>query len=94
MKTKMKNTLLGILSCGMLATAALGATAGVHTASAASVVVKPTGLNTTGLTQAIDDNQLDTFKVYGASTRKTGTIGFRFLATIEKRAIMSAWSEY
>ena len=84
MKTKMKNTLLGILSCGMLATAALGATAGVHTASAASVVVKPTGLNTTGLTQAIDDNQLDTFKVYGASTRKTGTIGFRFLATIEK----------
>ena len=82
MRKKIKNILLGIFACGLLSTATLGATLGVS-AMADSVRVKPTGTNTAIFTQEIKDSELDTFKVYGASIRTKGEIGFRFLATIE-----------
>ena len=83
MKRKIKNTLFSILSCGFLAAASVGVAAGV-TANADSARVKPTGANATALTQEINDADLDTFKVYGASTGKKELLGFRFLATIEE----------
>ena len=82
MKKKMKNILFGILTCGVLSTATVGVTLGVS-ATAASGRVKPTGTNTEILTQEISDTELDTFKVFGASTGKKELLGFRFLATIE-----------
>ncbi len=82
MKRKIKNTLLGIFSCGLIAATTLGMTAGLQ-ASAASANTKPTGTNTTTLNAAINDADLDTFKVYGASTGKSSLLGFRFLTTIE-----------
>ena len=85
MRKRIKNTLLGILSCGFVAAATFGVGAGMGvTASAASERVKPTGLNETQLTQEIDDSDLETFQVYGASTRKSQPVGFRFLTTIAK----------
>jgi len=83
MRKKIKNILIGILTCGILSTATVGVTLGVS-ATAGSDRVKPTGTNANVLTQEIKDSELDTFKVYGASIRKDGTNGFRFLSTIEK----------
>ena len=82
MKKKIKNILFGILTCGVLSTATVGVTLGVS-ATAASGRVKPTGTNTEIFTQEINDADLDTFKVFGASTGKKELLGFRFLATIE-----------
>lgn len=82
MKKKIKNILFGILTCGVLSTATVGVTFGVS-ATAASGRVKPTGTNTAIFTQEINDADLDTFKVFGASTGKKELLGFRFLATIE-----------
>ena len=83
MKRKIKNTLLGILGAGLMVSATFGVATRIS-ASAASVRVKPTGLNETTLTAEIQDSMLDTFKVYGASTRKVEPVGFRFLTTIEQ----------
>ena len=83
MNKKLKNTLLATLCCGLLATAGAGVLTGFN-ASADSVRVTPTGANTNTLTEAINDADLDTFKVYGASTGKKALLGFRFLATIEE----------
>ncbi len=83
MKKRTKNTLLSLLSCGLVTTATFGMAAGM-TAVADSVRVKPTGSNANTLTQEINDADLDTFKVYGASTGKKELLGFRFLATIEQ----------
>ncbi|MBQ7912225.1 MAG: DUF4838 domain-containing protein [Clostridia bacterium] len=83
MNKKIKNTLLATLCCGLLATAGAGVMTGFN-ASADSVRVKPTGLNTVALTEEINDADLDTFQVYGASTGKKELLGFRFLATIEQ----------
>ena len=82
MKKIMRKNIISALCCGFLATATLGVAAGI-TASADSVRVKPTGLNANTLTAEINDADLDTFKVYGASVRKAEPNGFRFLATIE-----------
>lgn len=82
MRKKIKNILLGIFTCGLLSTATLGATLGVS-AMADSARVKPTGTKADVLTQEINDADLETFKVYGASIRTKGDIGFRFLSTIE-----------
>ena len=85
MRKRIKKTLLGILSCGLVTAATFGVGAGMGvTASAASKRVEPTGLNETQLTQEIDDSDLETFQVYGASTRKSQPVGFRFLTTIAK----------
>ena len=83
MNKKLKNTLLATLCCGLLATAGAGVLTGFN-ASADSVRVTPTGANTNTLTEAINDADLDTFQVYGASTGKKALLGFRFLATIEE----------
>ena len=84
MKKKVRNILLGFLTCGLLSIATtLGVTLGVSPAKADSARVKPTGTNTELLTQEINDDDLDTFKVVGASTGKKELLGFRFLATIE-----------
>ena len=82
MRKKIKNILLSILTCGILSAATAGVTLGVS-AMADSARVKPTGTNTNALTQEIKDSDLETFKVYGASIRTKGDIGFRFLSTIE-----------
>ena len=82
MKKIMRKNIIGALCCGFLATATFGVAAGISTA-ADSVRVKPTGLNENTLTAEINDADLDTFKVYGASVRKAEPNGFRFLATIE-----------
>ena len=83
MKRKTKKTLLSILCCGLLATSALGVTAGLNV-SADSERVVPTGTYTGTLSGAINGSMLDSFQVYGASTRKGGEVdGFRFLSTIE-----------
>ena len=83
MKRKTKKTLLSILCCGLLATSALGVTAGLNV-SADSERVVPTGTYTGTLSGAITGSMLDSFQVYGASTRKSGEVdGFRFLSTIE-----------
>ncbi|MBR1974340.1 MAG: DUF4838 domain-containing protein [Clostridia bacterium] len=82
MKKKRRNILLSIFTCGLLTTAGFGMTLGVS-AMADSARVKPTGAKTETLTQEIKDSDLDTFKVYGASIRTQGEIGFRFLSTIE-----------
>ena len=83
MKKRIKNTLLSILSVGLMVSATLGVATGIS-ASADTVRVKPTGLNENTLTAEIKDSMLDTFKVYGASTRKVEPVGFRFLMTIEQ----------
>ena len=83
MNKKLKNTLLATLCCGLLATAGAGVLTGFN-ASADSARVTPTGANTNTLTEAINDADLDTFQVYGASTGKKALLGFRFLATIEE----------
>ena len=82
MKKIMRKNIISALCCGFLATATLGVAAGVS-ASADSVRVKPTGSNANTLTSEINDADLDTFKVYGASIRNAEPNGFRFLATIE-----------
>ncbi len=84
MKKRIKNTLLSILSVGTMALATIGAAVAGIPASADSVRVKPTGFNTDTLMQEINDADLDTFKIYGASTGKNSLLGFRFLATIEQ----------
>ena len=83
MKKRIKNTLLGILSVGLMLSATVGVATGIPV-SADSVRVKPTGLNENTLTAEIKDTMLDTFKVYGASTRTAEPAGFRFLTTIEQ----------
>ena len=83
MKKNIKNILLSILACGLLTTGTLGATLGIS-AKAESEPVVPTGTYTGTLSGAIADSMLDSFQVYGASTRKSGTVdGLRFLSTIE-----------
>ena len=82
MKKRIKNTLLSILCCGLLTTSALGVAAGL-TASAESERIVPTGTYTGTLSGAIADSMLDSFQVYGASTRTGSPDGFRFLTTIE-----------
>ena len=82
MKKILRKNIISALCCGFLATATLGVAAGITT-SADSIRVKPTGLNANTLTAEINDADLDTFKVYGASVRKAEPNGFRFLATIE-----------
>ena len=82
MKKKMKNILISILTCGVLSAATIGATLGVS-AKADSVRVTPTGTYTGTLSGAIADSMLESFQVYGASTRKSGYNGLRFLSTIE-----------
>ena len=83
MKKRIKNTLLSILSVGLMVSATVGVATGIS-ASADTVRVKPTGLNENQLTAEIKDTMLDTFKVYGASTRTAEPVGFRFLTTIEQ----------
>ena len=78
MKKRIKNTLLSILSVGLMVSATVGVAMGIS-ASAASVRVKPTGLNETTLTAEIQDSMLDTFKVYGASTRNGSPPALPFL---------------
>ena len=87
MKKRTKNLLLGALCFGLVASATVGVSLGASdkvSAVADSARVKPTGLNGSTLTQEINDADLDTFKVYGASTRTSEPVGFRFLATIEQ----------
>ncbi len=83
MKKRIKNTLLSILSVGLMVSATVGVATGIS-ASASTVRPKPTGLNENRLTAEIKDTMLDTFKVYGASTRTAEPVGFRFLTTIEQ----------
>ena len=83
MKKRIKNTLLSILSVGLMVSATVGVSTGIS-ASADTVRAKPTGLNENQLTAEIKDTMLDTFKVYGASTRTAEPVGFRFLTTIEQ----------
>ena len=83
MKRKIKNLLISLLSCGLLASAALGVSIGATTSAFADTRVKPTGWCNETLTQEIKDSDLDTFQVYGGSIRVKGQVGFRFLSTIE-----------
>ncbi|MBQ7770947.1 MAG: Ig-like domain-containing protein, partial [Clostridia bacterium] len=82
MKRRTRKALISTLACGLLGISAIGVTGNLK-AAADSVAVKPTGTNTTTLTQAINDADLDSFKVYGASTRTKEPNGFRFLAVID-----------
>jgi len=81
MKRRTRKALISTLACGLLGISAIGV--GNLKVAADSVAVKPTGTNTTTLTQAINDADLDSFKVYGASTRTKEPNGFRFLSVID-----------
>ena len=83
MKKKTKKTLLSIFCCGLLAASALSITAGVTVSAEEPERVAPTGTYTGTLVGEIPDSMLDSFQVYGASTRKAGIDGLRFLSTIE-----------
>ena len=82
MKKSTRNLLVSILCFGVSATALCGVTVAAS-ASAESVRVKPTGTNVNTLNGPLADSMLDSFQIYGASTRLTTPNGFRFLATIE-----------
>ena len=85
MRKRTKKFLLLALCSGLITSAAIGVGVNTNTAtaSASSERTKPTGLYTGTLTQEINDADLDTFQVYGASTRTKTPVGLRFLTTIE-----------
>ena len=83
MNKKIKKTLMSILCCALLAASILGFVTGRTVSAEVAIPEKPTGTYTGVLTGEIADSMLDSFKVYGASTRTIGVNGIRFLSTIE-----------